>query len=161
MITLKNASNKDCIKSLNDYFDNEKRNFTLCLIGALGFESFDYNPTEMKREFKNVKSKLKLDLHGIMEEINKKLDNHWFWIIKKPKQEAILKLYILMEYLQMKRYNNPGIDFDNQTIIIFHLEDPKTKDIHCQIVGSTPLQPNNSDFIETIKELVNTFLKSH
>ena len=161
MITLKNVSKDECIKCLKDHIDNEKRNLTIFVTGEWSTTTFDYTPTGMKNEFKMVESKLTLDLHGIIEEIQMKLERFWWWVFKKPKEETIIKMYILMEYLQMKRYNNPGIDFDNQTIIIFHLEDPQTKDIHCQIVGSTSLQPNNPDFIETIKELVNTFLKSH
>ena len=161
MKTLKNVSNKDCIKSLKDYLDDEKRNFSICLIGELGYETFDFNPTEMKKEFKKVKSKLKFDLHEILEDINDKMSNIWFWIIKKPKQETILKFYILMEYLQMRKYNNPGINFENKTIIIFHLQDPVTEDIHCQIVGSTPIHPEHPEFFETMQACVNTFLENH
>lgn len=164
MIILKNTSKKDCIKSLKDYIDNETRNYSICLIGKLGYESFDYNPTEIKKEFKKVKSKLKFDLHEIIEDIDDKLSNYWFWIIKNPEQESVFKLNVLIEYLQMRKYHNPGIDFDNpdnKTMVVLHLKDDKTEDIHCQIVAITSLHPEHPNFKENLPLYLSAFLRSH
>ena len=164
MITITNASNDECLKSLKNYFKNETRKYSLYLIAENGIATYDYDPAGLKREFKKVETKLMLDLHGIIEDIQEKLDDFWFWPTKKAPEVTLFKFNVLLEYLQMRRYKNPGIDFDNpttQTIIIYHLENEKTHDIHCQIVGVSALHPTHPDFFDTVKLSVNTFLNHH
>jgi len=160
MIAIKNVSNKECIESLNDFF-NSDRTFTIYLIGENNVAAYDYDPTVMKKEFPKVESKLTMDLHGIIEHIQKHLDDFWFGNSPKSTAVTLFNFYILMEYLQMIEYRNPGINFDNQTIIVCHLRNDLTKEIHCQIVGSSPLHPSDSKFLETAKLVVNKFFDYH
>lgn len=161
MITIKNVSNKECIESLKDYLNINTRNKTIYLIGENECGITDFDPVELKKTLPKVESLLTSDLHGIIEYIQNGLDNNWFCELLETPEIKIFKFYILMEYLQMIRYNNPGFDPSHQTVIVYHLKDETTHDIHCQIVGSSPLHPSRNDFFKLYKSSVNNFFQYH
>jgi len=161
MITVKNVPNQDCIESLGHYLKTESRKITIHLIGENDFRNVDIDPGEMKKSFSSTKSDLTLDFHGIIQYIQQSLDDFWFWNNRESQTSSVFKFYVLMEYLQMIQYRNPGFNPDHQTIIVYHLKDETTHDIHCQIVGSLPVHPSHPDFLESFKSSINTFFQCH
>jgi len=159
MITVKNISNQDCIESLEHYLKTESRKITIHLIGENDYGNVDIDPVEMKKSFPSIIPELILDFHGIIQYIQQSLDDFWFW--NNCETSSVFKFYVLMEYLQMIRYRNPGFNPDHQTVIVYHLKDETTHDIHCQIVGSSPFHPSHPDFFKFFKSSVNTFFQYH
>jgi len=160
MITVKNVSNKDCIQSLKDFIHNNTR-ITIYLISENDSGITDFDPVELKNILPGVESLLTSDFHGIIEYIQHGLDNNWFRELLEPPKIKVFKFYILMEYLQMKRYRNPGVDPSHQTVIVYHLKEETSHDIHCQIIGSSPFYPSHTDFLKSYKSIVNTFFDYH
>ena len=161
MITVKNVTNLDCIDSLKEYLKTESRQKTIFLIGDNHRGVIDIDPVEMKKKFPEVESRLTSDFHGIIKYIQNGLDNFWLRDQMETPSITIFKFYILMEYLQMIRYRNPGYNPEHQTVIVYHLEDKTTHDMHCQIVGSSPYHPSHPDFFKDFKTSINTFFQYH
>lgn len=161
MIAIKNVSNLKCIESLKRYLDTETKTITIYLIGENDSGITDFDPVEMKKILPEIESRLTDDFHGIINYIQNGLDNKWFLELLETPETMVFKFYILMEYIQMTRYRNPGINLDHPTIIIYHLKDQQSKDVHCQIVGSAPVHPSHPDFFKFYKSSVRTFMDCH
>ena len=161
MITVKNVTNLECIDSLKEYLKTETRQKTIFLIGENHRGVIDIDPVEIEKTFTEVKPSLTSDFHGIIEYIQNGLDNFWFREQLENPSITVFKFYLLMEYLQMIKYRNPGFNPDHQTVIIYHLKYETTHDIHCQIVGSSPFHPNHPDFFKDFRSSINTFLHYH
>ena len=149
------------MSDLKNYLDTEIRKITIFLLGEYDSGVLDFDPVETKKSLSQFEHELILDFHGMIEYIQMCLDQYWFGKHIGLRVESVFKYYILMEFIQMKKYRNPGIDFDHSSFIVAHLEDLETKDIHCQLIGSSPTHPSNPNFFETFKSTINAFFGYH
>lgn len=161
MIAIKNISKEECIESLKRYFDNETKTMTIYLIGEHDSGIIDFDPVDMKKKLSEIESSLTDDFHGIINYIQNGLDKNWFSELLETPEIIVFNYYILMEYLQMLRYRNPGINLDHPTFIIYHLKDQQSKDVHCQIVCSAAVHPSHPDFLKYYKSSITKFLWHH